>query len=203
MVISPWKHALHWLERRLADPHRLRTGLLALLAIGVAYGLCILVLALGGAWPQPTPWLTLPLGTYFYWEAAFIGPVILAGTLLSAACMHLLARAAGGQGTFEDTLALLGPAVAVGTLTTVIPDFIIGGLLCAGVMTPAFWMESTARASWVLGAVWVYLTAYLVAFGLLFPAVVAVAHRVRTGAAVAIGLGTFVIYQGFLFIFVR
>jgi len=108
----------------------MRRGVLFLLGTGVAYALCLLVLAAGGDRPGDfAPWLRIGTESYFWWEAAFIAPVIVASGLLTAACMYLLGRAGGGTGTFDDTLARLGPAVAVCTAFTLVPDLVIGALL--------------------------------------------------------------------------
>lgn len=195
---------MRWLlEARLAAPGRLRAGLLLLAGIGVAYAGCILLLALGGARPNPAPWLRIADAGYFYWEAAFIAPVMCAGGVLAAACLHLLARAAGGEGSFDDTLALVGPAVAACTLTTVVPDTGIGLALVTGALRPETWMAAITRPTWVLAVVWVYLLLYLAAFAVAFPLVAQVVHGLRPRAAVACGWAAFVVYQVFLFVFIR
>ena len=100
------------LSRRLADPRRLGKGLRDLLLIGIAYTGAIGLLALGGVGPGMEPWLRIPAENYFAWEVAFTAPVIFLTALMAAAVMQLLARWFGGTGSFEDTVALLGPATA-------------------------------------------------------------------------------------------
>ena len=194
---------VHWFEGQMRRPDRLRRGLSALAAIAAGYAVAIVLLALGGAAPGTAPWLALPTETYFYWEATFIAPVIFAAGLLAAATMQLLARAAGGRGSFEGTLALLGPAIAISTLATLIPDTGIALALIAGVVEPAVWMRGITSASWVLAAVWVYLVAYVTCFLVAFPVVARVAHGLRGGRALAVGWATFAVYQLFLYVFVR
>jgi hypothetical protein len=182
----------------------LRVGLLYLVGTAVAYALCILILAAGGDRPGDlTPWLRISSDTYFWWEAAFIAPVIVGSGLLAAACMYLFARAAGGSGSFDDTLALLGPAVAVCTAVTLVPDLIIGSLLNTGVIAPDAWMRDITRPSVTLALVWTYLLAYIVAFLVAFPRVARAAHRLPWRSAVPVGWATFAIYQGVLLVFVR
>jgi hypothetical protein len=185
-------------------PRRVRVGLLYLVGTGVAYALCILILASGGDRPGDfTPWLRISTDTYFWWEAAFIAPVIVGSGLLAAACMYLFARATRGIGTFDDTLALLGPAVAVCTAVTLVPDLIEGALLNTGVITPDAWMHDITHPSVTLTLVWTYLLAYIVAFLVAFPVVARTAHRLPWRAAVPVGWATFAIYQGVLLVFVR
>lgn len=191
------------MARRLADPRRLSKGLWALLAIGLAYAACILLLALGGARPNPAPWLAIPPERYFVWEAVFIAPVMFAGGVLAAGSLHLLARAAGGDGRFDDAMALCAHAIALATLTTVVPDTLVGLLLCAGVVSPAAWMAAITQPTAVLALVWFYLLAYTAAFLLLFPAAAARVYGLRARGAIAVGAASFAIYQGFLFVFIR
>lgn len=56
----------------------------------------------------------------------------MAGGLLATSSMYLLARAAGGTGSIDETMALVGPAIAGCTLFTLIPDLVIGVLLTTG-----------------------------------------------------------------------
>jgi hypothetical protein len=191
--------AMHTEER-----YRPGVGLLYLVGTGVAYALCILFLAAGGDRPGDfTPWLRIGSDTYFWWEAAFIAPVIVGSGLLTAASMHLLARAAGGTGSFDDTLTRLGPAVALCTAVTLVPDLIIGALLNTGAIPPDVWMRAITRQSATLALVWAYLLAYVVAFLVAFPVVARGAHRLGWRWAVPVGWASFAIYQGVLLVFVR
>jgi len=182
----------------------MRRGVLFLLGTGVAYALCLLVLAAGGDRPGDfAPWLRIGTESYFWWEAAFIAPVIVASGLLTAACMYLLGRAGGGTGTFDDTLARLGPAVAVCTAFTLVPDLVIGALLNFGLMAPEDWLYGVTHPTLTLALVWTYLLAYLVAFLVAFPLVVRRVHRLRWPVALPVGWACFAVYQGFLLVFVR
>jgi hypothetical protein len=149
------------------------------------------------------PWLMIPSDSYFWWECVFIGPVILGCGLLAAVCMYLLAKAAGGQGSFDDTLALTGPAIAFATLFTVVPDLIIGVLLVTHVLDLDDWMFGITHPSLTLAVVWAYMLLYVAALMVTLPLVVASVHRLRSSVTVAIGLAGLVVYQGVMFIFVR
>ncbi len=192
------------LNRRLTDAHPLGTGFGWLTATGLAYAIAVLILAAGGDQPGDLqPWLNIPAAQYFWWEPAFIAPVIVGCGLLATACLYLLARAAGGTGTFDETLALVGPAVGVCTLFTLIPDLAIGVLLNTGAMDSGAWQRGITHPSLTLALVWAYLLLYAVAFLVAFPAVVATAHRLRPLACIAIGWFGFVVYQGVALIFIR
>jgi hypothetical protein len=194
---------VRWLTNRLAAPRALRDGLVVLAATAAAYASCNLLLAAGGAQPGPPPWLALPAATYFWWEAAFIGPVIFLAGILAAAVLHLGARAFGGTGSFESTLALLGWAVGVSTTATLVPDTFVGIALCTGLADPAWWASAIAGPSVVLAIVWFYLLLYVTLFLVMFPAVARVAHGLAPGPSLVVGWGTFVVYQLVLFVFVR
>ncbi|MGZ4602025.1 MAG: hypothetical protein ACXV0U_00325 [Kineosporiaceae bacterium] len=191
-------------ERLLACPTRVRRGVLWLLAAGAAYGAVIAVLAWGGDRPGSfAPWLRIPDDRYFWWEALFIGPVILGSGLLTAAVLYLLARAAGGRGTFDDTLALTGPAVACATAFSLVPDLVVGLLLVTHGLDLDAWMTGITTASPTLAVVWAYQIAYAAAFLLAFPLVITVAHGLARRSAVLVGTAGFVVYQGVLLVFIR
>jgi hypothetical protein len=192
-----------WLRRRLAAPRPLRAGIIALGATSAAYALCILLLAVGGAKPGPAPWLAIPVDTYFWWEALFIGPVIFFAGIMAAGVLHLAAKAFGGTGTFEATLALLGFAVAISTTATLIPDTVVGLALCAGLVDPAWWADAIARPTPTLAVIWIYLLLYIALFLTTFPAVARVAHGLARGPALLVGWSAFAVYQVFLYVFVR
>lgn len=192
-----------WMDTRLHDPARLRRGLLALAGIGVAYAICMLLLALGEVGPGPAPWLVIPRETYFYWESTFILPVIFLGGLLAAATLHLLARALGGSGSFDDTMALVGVSVALSTLWTVLPDTVVGLLLIGGVIDPALWMQAISEPGWVLALIWVYLLAYLASFLWSFRVVAHAVYALRGYRALLAGWTSFAVYQLFLYVFIR
>lgn len=197
-----------FLERRvatiLARPTRTARGVVWLAVTGLAYGAAIAVLAWGGDRPADfAPWLAIPASSYFWWEALFIGPAIVGCGLLAAAVTHLMARAAGGSGTFDDTLALIGPAVAFGTVFTLVPDLLIGALLVTGVLDQDVWLSGVTRPGLILALVWTYLLLYLAALLVAFPVAVAAAHRLSWGRALLVGAAGVVVYQGVLFIFIR
>lgn len=194
---------LVFLTRRLRDPRRLSKGLETLGAVAVASGAAVLLLAIGGASPPSAPWLGIPADRYFYWEAAFIAPVIFLGAILAAGTMHLLARAMGAMGPFDDAIALLGVTISVATLVRLIPDAVIGALLSIGVVDARAWMHAITHPTAVLAGVWVCRLVSVGALLYLCPVVAGLCYRLRGWRAVAVGWGTFAVYQGFVYVFVR
>jgi len=54
------------------------------------------------------PFLRIPTESYYLWQTFFTIPVGLIGWILFAGAAQLLSRSLGGQGSFEDNLAVLG-----------------------------------------------------------------------------------------------
>lgn len=204
--MTAWK-IMPALERRLAhrlqQPNALTHGLRDLLLIGIAYAGAIGLLAWAGVGPGMEPWLRIPTATYFAWEIAFTPAVIFFSGLLAAAVTQLFARWLGGTGSFEGTLALIGPATAWATLCTLIPDVIAALLLLAGVIDPAHWMADIVRPSPILGVIWIYLLLYVAAFLLLYPMVVRLVHGLSGWRSRWCGWLAFIIYQAMLLVFIR
>lgn len=199
-LLARWEALL---QRRLTGKKNVRRSLLELLGIGIAYSLSIALLALGGVGPGMPSWLVIPTAEYFHWEPLFTTPVIFFSGILASAVLHLLARGYGGTGTFEGTLALVGPTTALATLFTLLPDTLAGSALLLGLMDPEQWMADIVRPSPTLAFIWLYLLLYLSAFILLFPRIGRVAHGLAPWPARICGWAAFVVYQAVLFVFIR
>jgi hypothetical protein len=179
----------------LAWPVKRRSGYLAMLAIASAYTVVCALLAWRGVDPVPGPWLRIPAESYYLWALLFYGATLLAGWLLAAAVMQLWARALGGVGAFEDLVATLGMATALATLPTLVPDLVTNLLgIYDGPWSKTWW-------GWSLAIGW--MTAYLVLFLTLYPRAVRAVHGLNRRRSLFVGLGGFVLYQGFIFVFIR
>jgi hypothetical protein len=124
----------------------------AVLAVGVGYAVTVSGIALSNGRPS-TPWLAIPPADYFKWEALFIAPVTLLCWVLAAGVMHLLSKLVHGRATFEDTLALLGFAVALPTLVSLIPDAIRAAMTAVGMLSRVAWERAVSEPGtpdWVL-----------------------------------------------------
>ena len=80
--------------------------------------------------------LNIPAEQYYSFERYFILPVALAGTILTAGIIQLVARAWNGKGHFEDLFALLGFCMIIIAVVMGIPDFLIGPLTKIGIIAP-------------------------------------------------------------------
>lgn len=176
-------------------PVKRRSGYLAMLAIASAYTVVCGLLAWRGVDPVPGPWLRIPAESYYLWALLFYGAALLAGWLLAAAVMQLWARALDGVGVFEDLVATLGMATALATLPTLVPDLVTNLFgIYDGPWSKSWW-------GWSLAIGW--MTAYLVLFLTLYPRAVRAVHGLNRRRSLFVGLGGFVLYQGFIFIFIR
>jgi hypothetical protein len=124
--------------------------------------------------------------------------------ILAAGVTHLVSKCFHGTGTFEDTLALLGFAIALPTLVSLIPDLTRGVLAAAGVLNRQAWEQAVSRpgtADWFI--LWSYMLVYLSGLLCLFPLAVATAHRLHRWQALAVGISGAVLYQGVYVVFIR
>jgi hypothetical protein len=118
--------------------------------------------------------------------------------------VQLLSRLLHGSGTFEDTLALLGFAIALPTLVSLIPDVLRAALTTLGLQDRRAWEAAVAQpgtADWWL--LWASMAAYVVGLLCLFPLAVGTAQGLRRWPAVAVGFAGAALYQGVYVIFVR
>jgi hypothetical protein len=197
------RHPRQTWAQLLADPHRLRFGFVAVLLVGLGYGITEGGIALSGGLPS-TPWVAIPPVDYFKWEALFSAPVTVLSWILAAGVIHLLSKLFGGRGTFDDTLALLGFAVALPTLVSLIPDAVRAALTTAGVVNRPAWERAIAEpGSPDFLFLWAYMIAYLLGLLVLFPVAAATAQRLRRRPATVVGVCGAFVYQGVYLIFIR
>jgi Yip1 domain len=198
------RHPTRTCAQLLGDPARLRYGFLAVLTVGLGYAVTIAGISWSGGTPNPPPWVAIPPAEYFKWEALFVAPLTVLCWVLAGGVMHLLSKPFGGRGTYDDTLALLGFAVALATFIPLIPDAIRALLTSVGVVNRAAWEASVNQPGtadfWFL---WAYMIAYVLALLCLFPVSVAWSQRLRSWPAIAVGITGAMVYQGVYFIFIR
>lgn len=176
------------------DPAGWRRGLTLMVLMASAYTVVDVMLAVNEVEPIPEPFLRIPTEEYYWWSLPFYGATFMAGWLLATAGMQLAGRAAGGVGEFEGLAAATGLATTVATLPTLIPDFVTSTV---GVY------DSWATTGLLRVVPWLYIALYVALFLALYPLAVAAVHKVSRQRAILIGTAGYVVYQGFLFVFVR
>lgn len=105
-----------------------RTAGAALLLVAVGYSLVELFLHLADWTPLPGPALRTPAEEFYAWAAVLCTPSMLGAWLFATALLRLLARWAGGTGSFERLAAATASATAVGTSASMLPDLITSDL---------------------------------------------------------------------------
>lgn len=84
-------------------------GFAAVMLLCILYSVAVFIGFTKGAVPGGyEPFLRIPVESYYFWQALFTTPVGLIGWILFAGAAQLLSRRVGGQGSFEDNLAVLG-----------------------------------------------------------------------------------------------
>jgi hypothetical protein len=197
------RHPARTCAQLLSDPARLRFGFFAVLSVGLGYALTVAGIAWSGGTPS-LPWLAIPPTEYFRWEVLFVAPVTVLCWVLAGGVMHLLSKPFGGRGSFDDTLALLGFAIAFATLISLVPDAIRALLTSLGVMSRAAWEKAISEPGTPdFVFLWAYMIVYLLALLCVFPVTVAWSQRLRSWQAIVVGIVSAVLYQGVYFIFIR
>ena len=199
VFVSP-RVALETLSR---DSARVRIGASAMFGMSLLYTLVSVNLAVIGGTPNPPPWLRIPTADYFYWASYFYAPVLLSGWVFASAIVHLASRSLGGQGSLDDTVALLGFATAAATLPALVPDLAPTLVQVVGLMDYEPWFHSVTHGGAWFYAVWVYLAAYLVYFCVLYPTAARTAYGLNRWSGLVAGISGFVAYQTFIFVFIR
>ncbi len=190
-------------ERLKSNPLRLELGFKAVALVAVGYTVSLALITWGGGQSRIAPWLAIPLESYFFWETFFIGIVTLGCWVLALGVVQLLSKLAGGKGSFEDTAALLGFAIAVPTLLPLLIDPVKEPLVIMGYVNVLSWTNVLSTPGFWMVLMLIYIFGYLIGLGVLFPLATMAAHGLRGWKAVGIGLIGAMVYQGVFFIFVR
>jgi hypothetical protein len=83
-------------------------GLAAVLLLSILYSIAVSISwAKGGAPAGYEPFLRIPTEYYYFWQTFFTVPVGLIDWIFFAGSAQLLSKKLGGQGSFEENLAVL------------------------------------------------------------------------------------------------
>lgn len=183
----------------LADRQRLRYAWSAILLISVGYALVDAALSVAGHIPNPEPFLRIPTEQYYFWLQFMSLALYMTCWILAAASMHLLSKVFHGQGSFEDTLAVVGMATAAATLSTLIPDLITSFLGVTGIVE----QKVLDQFLWGTAYQWLYLGLYTLLFVVLYPLAVRAVQKIQVWQAVLVSVFGILVYTSFLFLFNR
>jgi hypothetical protein len=189
-------------DRLRNDPRQIALGFKAMLFIGILYTATVAAFAVAGALPAATPFLRIAEPNYYFYEIFFALPVFLAGWVLAAGFAVLAAGKGRDGGTFEDTLAAFGFAIAIPSLVTWLPETIFAGYLLSGGSQVEF-MDRAAEPGFWQAFVWGYQIAFFVWMTALVAIALAASRRVRRPRAVLAAILTAVVFMAFEIVFIR
>ena len=182
----------------------LRFGAYALAINVLFYTLVYVFLTIGGGAPSAfKPFLAIPAERYYFYNRFFLAPSMVGCWILAAGVGQLLSRPFGGKGTFEDTLSVLGFAIGIASLASLLhdlPDTFLGAI---GVLDlKAYEVALNSPTIWRT-ILWILYGGSMVLFLYLFPKAIAAAQRIKPLPAVLVGVVAFATYQGVFVIFNR
>jgi hypothetical protein len=168
------------------------------------YTLVYFFLANNGGRPTAfEPWLAIPAEHYYRWNLLLHVPSILLAWVAAAGFTQLAARALGGRGSFEHTLAVLGFGISVSSWWTGLHDLVTTFLGFVGVIDQRAYEDAMSSPTPARTLLWVLMSGYLVSFVLLFSKGVGAAHRLSPPRCAAAGTLGFLVYQLVFVIFNR
>jgi len=183
----------------LADRQRLTYAWSGILLISVGYALVDTALWAAGHTPTPEPFLRIPTGQYYFWLQFLSLALYVPCWILAAACMHLLSKGFHGQGSFEDTLALVGVGTTAASLTTLISDLITSVLGITGVVE----QKVLDHFLWGTAYLWLYMGIYTLLFVVLYPLAVRAVQKIPVWQAGLVGIFGILVYNFSLFLINR
>ena len=126
-------HPRQTVRQVLKEQKPVTYGFGAVLLLSILYSIAVLVSwANGGVPPGYEPFLRIPTESYYFWQTFLTIPVGLIGWILFAGSAQLLSRRLGGQGSFEENLAVLGLPYVLMLPFSWLPEFV-------GVFLPQPW----------------------------------------------------------------
>lgn len=126
-------HPQQTIRQVMREEKKVAYGLAAVLLLSILYSIAVLISWAKGGMPSGyEPFLRIPTESYYFWQTFFTVPVGLIGWILFAGAAQLLSRKLGGQGSFEENLAVLGFPYVLMLPFSWLPEFI-------GVFLPQPW----------------------------------------------------------------
>ena len=95
-------------EKLLSEPRRIAYGSAAIMFVGALYTIVSFVGYLNGFGPCVQPFLPIPVKEYYFYQTFFTILVFWLTTLIFAAVVQFFSSFFGGEGKFEDCVAVFG-----------------------------------------------------------------------------------------------
>jgi hypothetical protein len=191
-------------EALMADSRRLKFGLIALLLNTFLYTLVYVFLTKAGGAPSSfTPFLAIPKDVYYFYDQFILAPSMFLCWIAAAGTAQLLSHLVSGKGSFEDTLSVLGFAISIACLASLLHDLPDSFLGAVGLLDQqAYELALNSPTIWRT-ILWFLYGLSAVLFVVLFPTGIRAAQRIKLRPAILVGIPAFIVYQFIFLIFNR
>jgi hypothetical protein len=188
----------------LVERRRVRYATRAVAITAVVYLLVYYFLAHNGGRPTVfRPWLAIPAEVYYRYNLYMVAPSILLAWIAATGFAHLAARALGGTGSYEDTLAVLGFGLSISSWWTGLHDVVTTFFGYVHIIDQRAYEDAMSTPTPFRTLLWVLMTGYLVSFVVTFTKGIGAAHRLAMVPATIGGTLGFIVYQGVFVVFNR
>jgi len=189
----------------LDEPRRLRWGVYGVAITAATYTLVYFFLWQNGGRPTVfAPWLAISADVYYRYNFVMHAPSVVLAWISAGGTAQVTARALGGRGVFEDTLAVFGLGIGVASWATGLHDVITTFLgYVGGLDQRAYEDAMSTPGTMPHRLIWSLMIVYLFAFVALFTRGVTAAHGLRLFRALPAGVAGFAVYQGVFVLFNR
>jgi hypothetical protein len=168
------------------------------------YTMVYVNLTIGGGAPSSfTPWLAIPKESYYFFDRFLLAPSMLICWISAAGIVQLASKPFGGSGSFEDTLGVLGFAIGLSCLASLLhdfPDTVLGAIGFIDLSEYEVVLNSPTIWRTILWSC--YGTSFIL-FVVLFWKAVRVVQKIRPIPALLVGQLGFVTYQTLFLVFNR
>jgi hypothetical protein len=197
-------HPRRTFDALMADPRRLRFGLLAMAINAVLYTFVYIFLTIGGGAPSTlTPLLSIPKDVYYRYDRFILAPSMFGAWILAGGVAHLLSKLFSGKGSFDDTLSAFGFAIGIPSLFSLLHDLPDSFLGAVGLLDLK-WYEVALNSPTIWRAIlWTLYGLSFLFFFLLFPKAVDASQRLKPAPAILVGVLGYLLYQFVFLIFNR
>lgn len=192
-------------EVLLGRDERLRWATYAVAITAVVYTLVYVFLARNGGRPtELAPWLAIEPERYYAVNQWLAAPSLVLAWVAAAGFAHLLARALGGTGNYEDVVAVLGLGLSVAMWSTGLHDLATTFAGWLGALDQRAYEDAMNDPSAGPGVlIRVLMSLYVGWFLVVFAKGIGVAHRLGAVRASVVGVIAFSVFQGLFFLFNR
>jgi len=150
-----------------------------------------------------TPWLNIPKETYYSVNRFLLAPSMILCWLAATSIIQILSHLFKGVGTFEQTLSVIALSISIAMWGGLIHDLPMSFFSAVGVIDARQHEIDMNSPTIVRTLLWICYSIYFIAFLILFPLAVKIAHKLTLTKSIIVGWTGFVIFQLVFVIFNR